>query len=253
MSHKPAFFLAVVALLSAVGPAGAATLYLNGVSPSATETVTFPGQSAITTPYVGPLNWTFNRSASDNALLDTLVPGTSLTTYCIEGTQDVYLGQNATFSSILTGVIGAPQDNVGSVYAMDATRATLLSKFWDAYYSQSLTSGHNAATFQLAVWEIVNDGGITPDFDGGNFKAVGSGNPSSEVSLATTWLTTLNDVTPTEHYQLYALTDARLQDQVFGVEKPLPVPLPAALPVGLAALAGMGVVRHIRRKRALAS
>jgi hypothetical protein len=250
MSHKPAYCLAAVALMGAVVPAGAATLYLNGVSPSATETVTFPGLSATTTPYVGPLNWTFNRSASDNALLDTLVPGTSLTTYCIEGTQDVYLGQNTTFSSILTDVIGAPQDNVGSVYAMDAAKAAVLSKLWDAHYSQSLTSGHTAAAFQLAVWEIVNDGGITPDFDGGNFKAVGSDNPSSEASLAKTWLTTLNDVTPTEHYQLYALIDARLQDQVFGIDPPLPVPLPAALPVGLAALAGMGIVRHIRRKRA---
>jgi len=225
-----------------------ATLYLNDVSPSANMTVTFPGLSAETTPYVGHINWTFDRGNSDNATLDTLVQGSSLTTFCIEGTQNVYIHENSTFSSILTGVIGAPKDHVGSVYAMDATDAATLSMFWDAHYSQSLLSNTDAAAFQLGMWEIVYDGGTSPNFTAGNFKASAvAGDTTSAAALAEaqSWLSGLPNVTPTEHYQLYVLSDRCLQDQVFGVNA---VPLPAALPAGLSLLAGLGVFRRYRKR-----
>ena len=115
MSIKIALALAVIGVAGGtVESASAATLFLSGVSPNASMTVTFPGLSAETTPYVGQINWSFDRTNADNAGLDALVAGTTLSTFCIEGTQNVYLSQNATFSKIYSDISQAPQDNVGS-------------------------------------------------------------------------------------------------------------------------------------------
>jgi hypothetical protein len=210
-------------------------------------TVTFPGRSAETTSYVGHVNWTFDRANPDNALLDTLVSGSTLTTFCIEGTQDVSIGQNSTYSSILSDLASAPQDNVGSIYQMGG-HAVTLAKFWDAHYGDSMVSGINAAAFQLGVWEIVYDGGILPDFSGGQFLAsavAGDATSIGALAQAQSWLTGLPNAVLSAHYQLYVLSDPRLQDQLFGVRA---VPLPAALPAGLSLLAGIAVLRRLRRR-----
>ena len=54
--------------------------------------VTFPGPETYTnTPYVGMINWTFN-SAANPALAALLPPGANtLSTFCIEGTQNTPL------------------------------------------------------------------------------------------------------------------------------------------------------------------
>jgi hypothetical protein len=249
MSCKWAFVpSAAVGIMSVLAaPASAATLFLTDVSPSANMTVTFPGRSAETTSYVGHVNWTFDRANPDNALLDTLVSGSTLTTFCIEGTQDVSIGQNSTYSSILSDLASAPQDNVGSIYQMGG-HAVTLAKFWDAHYGDSMVSGINAAAFQLGVWEIVYDGGILPDFSGGQFLAsavAGDATSIGALAQAQSWLTGLPNAVLSAHYQLYVLSDPRLQDQLFGVRA---VPLPAALPAGLSLLAGIAVLRRLRRR-----
>ena len=249
MLYKWASVLAAaVGIMSGwAAPASAATVFLTDVSPSANMTITFPGRPAETTPYVGQINWTFDRANADNAVLDTLVAGSALTTFCIEGTQDVSIGQNSTYSSILSDLASAPQDNVGSIYQMGAHAATL-AKFWDAHYGDSMVSSVNAAAFQLGVWEIVYDGGILPDFAGGQFLASAvAGDTTSMAALAQaqSWLGGLPNAVPSAHYQLYVLSDPSLQDQLFGVRA---VPLPAALPAGLSLLAGIAVLRRMRRR-----
>jgi hypothetical protein len=242
--HKYVLALSIMTLCAA--SAHGASLFLDNVSPSANMTVTFPGLAPETTPYVGPINWSFDRGNPDNAGLDALVSGSTLTTFCIEGTQNVYLQQNSTFNSILNNLADAPQDNLGSIYQMGAN-ALVLSKFWDAYYSQAFLSSKNAAAFQLGVWEIVYDGGITPNFAADDFQAspvAGDSTSFDALAQAQGWLSNLPNVTPTQHYQLYVLSDPCLQDQLFSV----PVPLPAAFPVGVALLSAMAGITALRRR-----
>lgn len=242
----------LVSVAVATRPTEAATLYLDSVSPTATMNVAFPGTGTVETPYVGGINWTFDRNAVDNAGLGALVAGTTLTTFCIEGTQNVTINETATFAYILTNPGQAPIDNVGSNYVMGANAATL-QKFWDAYFSQSFASNEKSAAFQLGVWEIVYDGGESANIGAGNFTSSAvAGNlvSAGALSQAQTWLSGLNAVSPTEHYSLYVLSDAGLQDQLFGVKAAggTPVPLPAAFPASLVVLAGVGAWKKFRRR-----
>jgi hypothetical protein len=251
---KLAIIAGAVGLAAAASSTSAATLYLSSVSPTASETVTFPGLSAQTTPYVGAINWSFDRGAADNASLDSIVAGSNLTTFCIEGTQDVMISQTSTFANIFNNPAIAPQDNSGSQYEM-GTHAADLNKFWDAYYGQALLSNENAAAFQMGVWEIVYDGAASADFSSGLFQASAvGGDPtsSSALSQAQSWLAGLSSADPTVHYQLYVLSDPNLQDQLFGVPTdggtPPSVPLPAAFPMGAALVGVLGVARKLRRR-----
>ena len=251
MGTKRALCLSVLAVIGVVAPAKAATLTLNDVTPSVWEHLTYTGPSGPVTedsPYIGRINWTFDRSASDNAGLDLLVSGTTLNTVCVDIAQVVYFA-STTFPDILSDVSKAPETGTG--LGMGAGTAALLSKFWDAYYGQSGANNVNAGAFQLGVWEIVGDGSTSLDLTKGNFQASSNGGDATSaaaVAQAQTWLTDLNKVTPTEHYHLYTLSDPTKQDQLFGVATAV-VPLPAALPIGLTAMAAMGVVHFVRRRR----
>jgi len=244
----------LTASLSALS-AHAATLYLNNVSPSASETITCPGLSAETTPYVGQINWTFDRSNPGNAFLDALVPGNTLSTFCIEGTQNVYLNQNANFASITNIISQTPQDNVGSLYVMGTTKAANINKFYDAYIGQASLNNVNGAAFQMGIWELLYD--ASPDFSSGNFKAQSTNDLTSQQALAQAqlWLGNYSSQSPNTHYELYALTDPNLQDQLFGIptfgqnEPPPPsTPLPAALPAGLGLMGALAAVRKFHRR-----
>jgi hypothetical protein len=255
MSTKLAMNLAVIGLAAVVAQsASAASLYLSSVSPNASMTVTFPGLSAQTTPYVGQINWTFDRSdLANNAGLDAILPGNTVSTFCIEGTQDVYINQTSTFANIFSNIALAPQDNVGSLFEMGSGKATALNQFWDAYYGQASLNNVNAAAFQLGIWEILYDGSST-DLTSGNFIAAPTADADSinAFNEAGIWLSNYTTVVPAVHYDLYALSDCNLQDQLFGVVDPpsggSPTPLPAALPAGLALIGALGLGRKLRAR-----
>jgi len=240
---------AALALAAAAKHASAATLFLTDVSPATSMNVAFPGINYTPAPLVGAIQWTFDRNDTANTGLNALVPGNTLTTFCIEGTQDVAFQSTHVYQSILQNIAATPQDNVGSLYQM-GPHATKLSAFWDAYYAQSSTDAVRASAFQLGVWEIVYDDGT--DLTTGGFAAtpdLGDLNSSAAYTNAQTWLSTLNSQAPTTHYDLYVLSDPGVQDQLFGVAHPPAVPLPAALPTGAALLAGLGVVRKLKTRR----
>ncbi len=254
MTMKLALNLAVVALAGAVAQsASAASLFLTNVSPNASMTVTFPGLSAETTPYVGAINWSFNRADASDAGLDSIISGTTVTTFCIEGTQNVTIGQTSNFANIFSDISQAPQDNVGSLYEMGAGKATAINAFWDAYYGQATLNDVNAAAFQLGIWELLYDGSTT-NLSSGLFQASSTSDSESiaAFSEAETWLSDYSTVVPTAHYQLYAFSDPNLQDQLFGVVVPpsggSPTPLPAALPAGLGLLGALGIGRKLRTR-----
>ena len=216
-------------------------LYLNSVTPTANMNVTFPGPDTYTnTPYVGMINWSFNP-ATNASLAALLPPGAStLSTFCIEGTQNVYINQTSTFSVLTSDIASRPQDNVGSHYEMGSAAAGLLQKFWDVHYGDVGSSNVNAAAFQLGVWEIVYDGTADAgvyNFGAGNLIAssvIGNTTSANALSTAQGWLNGLSTATATNHYDLYVLGDNALQDQIFGVPTTtphlVPMPLPGALP-----------------------
>jgi hypothetical protein len=229
--------------------ASAATVTMTDVNPATTMNVSFPGIDYTPAPLVGTIRWTFDRSAPDNAGLAALIQGNTLSTFCIEGTQDAPFLSTGSYPTILTNLADAPQDNVGSLFKM-GSNATTLAKFWDAYYDTSSMDAIHAAAFQLGIWEIVYDNGT--DLSTGSFKATAVGGDATSAaarSQAQMWLGALPSVTPTAHYDLYVLSDPEMQDQLFGVKQGAPVvPLPAALPMGMSLLAGLGVLRGFRRR-----
>ena len=254
MSMKFALSLAVTGLVGLTAQSAFAvsvpglpgpTLYLTDVSPTAPMTVTFPGRNPETTPYVGQINWSFDRSDPRNAGLAALVPGSTIGTFCIEGTQDVYIGQYSTFAHILTDISQAPQDNVGSHFTLGNNEAAAITRFWDVYYSQATLNNVNGAAFQLGIWELLYD--TTPNLSAGNFKAAPTSAPDSIAAFneAKTWLSNYSTITPTTHYTVYALSDPNLQDQLFD---PPSVPLPAAWPAGLGLLGMLGLGHKLRRR-----
>ena len=256
-------FAIALSIAGLAGPSRASsTLYLSGVTPTANMNVTFPGPETYTnTPYVGMINWTFN-SDSNPSLAALLPPGAStLSTFCIEGTQNVYIHSNATFNVLTSDITSRPQDNAGSLFEMGAASAALLQKFWDAHYNDIGSSNANAAAFQLGIWEIVYDGATDAgayDFAHGNFKAssvIGNGTSFAALNTAQGWLNGLSAADPISHFDLYVLGDSYLQDQIFGVPSPTfhlvpPVPLPAAFPAGLGLVTGLAVIRRVRRRGA---
>lgn len=253
MLIKSGLCMALVCLAAAGSSARAASLYLSGVAPDASMTVTFPGLSPDTTPYVGQINWTFDRSNAGNSFLDSLIAGNTLSTFCIEGTQNVYINQTSNFANIYSDISVAPQDNAGSLFAMGAGKAASLNQFWDAYYGQAGLSNANAAAFQLGIWEILYD--TTPSLTTGSFTAKSTGDTDSNqaYSQAQLWLANYTTVNPTTHYELYALSDPNLQDQLFGIPTAghtdtQPTPLPAALPAGLGLMGALGLWRKLRKR-----
>jgi hypothetical protein len=248
MSIKLPVSLAVLAAACIASNASASNIFLTDVSPKTSMTVTFPGLSAETTDYVGKINWSFDRSDSANAGLDSIIAGTTVSTFCIEGTQNVYIGQTASFANLFADISQAPKDNVGNTFQMNA-KAGAITMFWDDYYDQATQNNVNAAAFQLGIWELLYDS--SPNLTSGLFQAAPTADADSILAFneAQVWLSNYTIVAPTGQYQLYAFSDPNLQDQLFGV--PLgggssPTPLPAALPGGLALIAALGLYRKLR-------
>jgi len=238
--------LALAAAAHGTRVASAASLYLTDVAPATSMNVAFPGISYTPAPLVGGIQWTFDRNDPANAGLGALVPGNTLTTFCIEGTQDVAFQTTNVYSSILQNVAATPQDDAGSLYQM-GPHASRLNAFWDAYYAQSSADAVHSSAFQLGVWEIVYDNGT--DLTSGGFAAtpdLSDPNSAAAYLQAQAWLSTLNSQNPATHYDLFVLSDPALQDQLFGIAHPPAVPVPAALPTGTALLAGLGLLRKYR-------
>lgn len=252
MFTKAPVALAIIALTAAAQSASAISVFLTDVSPRASMTVTFPGMSAETTNYVGRINWSFNPSNPENAGLAAIIPGSTISTFCIEGTQNVFINQTANFANLYSDISLAPKDNIGSAYIMGSAKAAALNLFWDAYYDQAGLSNINGAAFQLGIWEILYDG--APNLTNGLFKATPTASGESEQAYlkAQNWLSNYGSVIATTHYQLYALSDPSLQDQLFGVAVPSgggsPTPLPAGAWAGMTLMGLMGIVRKLKKR-----
>jgi hypothetical protein len=245
-----------------------------GVSPGTTDLTVQFGTTGIANCYVGQLNWhnAGPAGAITPELQSVINPSTgNFGTYCIEGNEDVLFGQTATWADGVVSLSNAP-DTANPPGALvpnpphfTSQQITDLTEFWNRFHD-SVSSNQDAAAFQLGIWEIVSDdvSGIAADiaanpinvsnplgvFKTGTFQAM---NDDAITTQAQNWLAQVGSGTAyTNQYTLFALAGPGTQDQIFGVvgggATPPGVPLPAALPAGLALMGGLGVAKFWRRR-----
>jgi hypothetical protein len=219
-------------------------------SPESTLVVSFDGSGA--SSFIGAYNWTVQSASNPD---NPFSAGQSIYTYCIEKSQDFNVFDTYTFT-VNPAITGSPL-NGPDQGAINSLAALQLQGLISGHWNQSLTDNVSAAAFQLAVWEIEYDAGGRTDtldntprtsdyyFASGRIEAtatVGS-TGSDAINLATTWLNTL--LAETSLSTALALNSDTNQDHLTATAA---VPLPAALPIGVAALAGLFAARKLRRR-----
>ena len=174
-------------------------------------------------------------------------------TFCIDLTHDVYLNHTYTYEEY---PLGSTQND-----GVTDDQAKYIQSLVNAHYNDVFgvptapannNPNVNAAAMQLAIWEILND---TSNWNvtTGHFACYGTAKDGDvAVTEANLWLTGLQKATTITTVELISATQN--QNQMIAVTSDggnhtdQTVPVPAALPVGAAMLAGMAVVRKIRRK-----
>lgn len=144
--------------------------------------------------------------------------------FCIDVQQSISYNTSVTYT---TGTLeSAPVPGGG----MGATKANRLRELWGRYFDMAVLSNTNAAAFQVAAWEIVNDN--TLNLSWGNVRMDGS---ASTKSLAQSWLNSLTGDT-SKFAPCYSLQSGTKQDMF----------VPSA---GSLALLGLGGLVAMRRRR----
>lgn len=193
----------------------ATTATLSGdTSPFTRIPVTFlrpDGSSSASNAFVGQLTWSV--MSGDAAALG--VPA-AFKSFCIEGLQSVSPGINTygnARSLATSGLLGS-------------TRAGLLEGFWRQYGpsgSTGFADNTSSAAFQLAVWEIINDGiparnEAASALGAGRFSVGKTHLTTPAVVRATAWLNGFDEQAPgISSVALYALENPTRQDQAVAV------------------------------------
>jgi hypothetical protein len=202
------------------------------------------------------VNWSQTPTNNNTSIAN------SFSTFCIELTQNVYIGGTYTYS--LNALENAPtpgSPQTGQPNGMGSLKANAIRTLWGSAYSSNM-SQINAAAFQLAIWRLEYDwtGSKTisqmTDFTTGNFRANGANSDGSSAVTAAQSLITkvLNGTFTTMETNLIALTSDQYQDQLT-VQDQVSIastPEPASLGLGLIGGALMLVGhRFLRRKKSL--
>lgn len=190
---------------------------------TAKYTSTYAKTVDITSPVnngnVNTVQFHWTRQDSPGPGVDGTVP-TNFTTYCVDLAQHVSANTNYTFDAM------SP-----AVYGFTATQTTLLENLWSAYFP-SINSADTSAAFQVAIWEIVYDTGLS--LTSGAFDVNTSG------TVRTTAQNWLNAVSATTFVRsgpginLVVLKSATAQDQL--TNAPPLVPTPATAVIGAAGM-----------------
>jgi hypothetical protein len=232
-----------------------------GLNPGTSDmSVTF-GSLTYNPAFVGKINWTTVPATSTSAFFTAGGPfASSFSTYCIEGTQDVFFGSSYQWnvSNLSDDLAPSP----GTVFS--SQQISDITSFWNRYYDVSVTSAENATAFQVGIWEIAGDdvlsttGTASTYFTAGSFKAFSnSAIDTNALNDAATWLDAVktgNAFTTQNEYSILALTNSASQDQLVGVLNPTfggppGTPMPAALPAGLSLMGCIGAAQLLRRRR----
>lgn len=227
---KLANTLAVLAVAAAAGTSLADTINatFTGVSPGQSVGIRINGNNENTT--AGGFN--FIRDAANPGTLAGFAP--TFQGFCIDLTEFVSNGHDYSWTS--RPLANSPTSAAGP---MGAARAARLSRLFADRFNGLATASNQAqayAAFQLAVWEIVNDDGLS--LDDGPFRVTSA--PDGTKALAQSWLGTVNAAGPV--WNLVAIDDPTGTEH--GHQGYVLAPTP-----GAAALLGAGLVGLGRRRR----
>jgi hypothetical protein len=159
--------------------------------------------------------------------------------FCIDISQNIYGNQTVTFGVTTLDQAPVPGNGMGPL------RAKLIAELWANDHAQALTSDSNAAAFQIAIWEIINESNPNNlNVTTGNFQVTDS--DTKTLTTANTWLAGLNlSGTGPQASNLIALTSAQYQDYVTMA----PVPEPSGLVLSGIALGVSACGAAWRRRR----
>lgn len=202
-----------------------ATLSSNTLSVSLPVTFAGNAEAVITwqTMKVGQFTWT-------NASGDIRAVGLpeSFNSFCIEGLQTFSYGRTYTFPNLTTAINANPMG--GASVAMGVARANLLTQFWNQFGAADPNVGFatatDAAAFQLAIWEIVNDAtpagnGMTFDLAAGKFQVGPAAQSAAAVAKAGQWLQAFDVTVTTERsWVVHVLESSTAQDQATVTPEP---------------------------------
>lgn len=213
--------------------------------------------------HAGFMKWTVS-----NSQLPFDVPnGSGYLGFCIEYQQNVSNGSTYVFDVQKTAaqLSAIPDPGVGSG-AIGTVGVTNLDRLFEVAYS-TVVDAHNknlasakslAASFQLAVWEIVYEaqyGNAVLKLSGtnkGKFYAA-DGNTAGVVSQAQTWLDAITSSSPptTDKWAFIAWTNIHRQDQIVAVPglDPNTVPVPEPASFALLVITGIGAGAYRFRRR----
>ncbi len=170
------------------------------------------------TAFVGQLGW----SGMSGAAAAAGVPA-SFKSFCIDGLQFVAAGRATTFPTFSPALATAP---LGGAPAIGVSRASLLESFWRQYgpaTAAGFADKTDAAAFQLAVWEIINDATatgtrLTADLTSGQFSVGAAGRTLPAYQRAQQWLAGCDATAPARSsVVLYTLQSPTAQDQIVAV------------------------------------
>ena len=184
----------------------------------------------------------FEAISSD---FEPIQAGETFTTFCIDLGQ--YVNSNGIYTYTVTDIKNAPVPTTYSMTTIGGAQELDLQKLYSQYYGVA-TQGLvlDAAAFQAAAWEIVNEHWLDYDVLDGSFKVQSDW---SAAPLANTWLDSLAGYSLPEGPlpNLTAFVSECSQDQMFiipGGGGQIPEPLTL---MGL--LMGLGVVSNTLRRR----
>jgi hypothetical protein len=242
--------------------AGVVLSYLGQHAGSATSVALYNGGSSpidsFNTSQGGPFEWRMTAGslpAEVTSLVDhypsTPTVVNQFTTFCIEAVEflssgsdyDVLLDNDLQFKPILNAPYGP----------MGQTAANLLRTLWaqriGEVFSDADPTGVKRSAFQLAIWELVYDGGATINLGSGNLRASGPSSPTSVIGLASDWLNgAITAPVSQEKANLIVFSYKGRQDQVGEYVPPphqnSPLPEPGTFAIwGALLLGAFGVVR----------
>ncbi|MEQ8318129.1 MAG: hypothetical protein RIE77_05960 [Phycisphaerales bacterium] len=228
--------IAITAMLALSGVAVADSVDLAYTGPGNGKSFDVLANGTATSVFAGQL--TFNVANGSGAGAQLNGP---LLTYCIDVLEGVGPGLN-TYD--LDDLADAPV-TAGGDPAMGVEKAKAIGRLYTAAGGDQFGSDNDfAAAFQLAVWEVIADFGGDNDLDisDGDFRVTSSINAGTQ-SVLNGLLAAAADDSVFSFSGLGALTNEGFQDQLYSVA----IPLPGAMGLAAAGLAGVGFVTRRRR------
>lgn len=173
-----------------------------------------------------------------------LTSGTSFAAFCAD------IRTNISVQALdLVNAAGIEYDKVSPATFFTANQLTDIQALYDQRYaSLDLNDKVETAAFQISLWELLDDGNLTAGTVTWDTAAVGSDNELA-LNTASDWLTSLLDPTVEDTYDLSVWSrgtrDPGSQPYIQAVRgNGGTVPEPGTLLLGLAGLAGLGLMRR---------